>query len=62
MTPSMTFSSKVLSSSSSSPARAAPEAINRPTPRATAESRKACLTARDEPETTNLPASAFRMA
>ena len=40
MTPSMIFSSKVLSSSSSSPARAE-TTINKPTPSTTADSRKA---------------------
>ena len=41
MMPSMIFSSKVLSSSSSSPARTGPAAITRPTPKAMAASRSA---------------------
>src|SRR5664279_1028037 len=41
MMPSMTFSSKVLSSSSSSPARTGPDAITMPIPKAIAASRSA---------------------
>src|SRR5450631_3083587 len=60
MTPSMIFSSKVLSSSSSW-AQAAPVVMTRPTPRATSENRKPRVSARGEICTIQPLASASRI-
>src|SRR6266436_9539880 len=62
MIPSMTFSSKVLSSSSSSWARAAPAVITRPIPSAMTASRSARLSASDEFRTIQPLASVLRIA
>jgi hypothetical protein len=61
MMPSMIFSSTVLSSSSSS-ARATPEASSRPTPRAMAENRSARVSGREELRSMEPQASVLRIA
>ena len=61
ITPSMIFSSNVLSSSSSSPARAACEVISSPTPSAIADSRIARVSALAELLSPEMPVSVLRM-